>query len=234
MKKQRSTSTIKIGSVLIGGGHPVTVQSMTTTDTRDRRSTLAQICALGHAGCEIIRLAVPDQEAADQLHYYVSETATPLVADIHFDYHLALTAIAAGISKLRINPGNIGGADRVKLLATKTKERNIPIRIGVNAGSLEKDILSKWGGPTAEAMVESALGHVRMLEEVDFQDIVISLKASDVLTTINAYQILAAKCDYPFHIGITEAGTSYKGSIRSPSDWVYCSGKESETPCGSL
>lgn len=215
MKARRMTQAVQVGPVTIGGGSPVSIQSMTNTDTRDRKATLNQIRQLSDAGCEIVRLAVPDSEAADNLSFFCENSAVPLVADIHFDYRLALTAIAAGIGKLRINPGNIGGADRVKLLAGKAKEGKIPIRIGVNAGSLEKDLLEKFHGPAPEAMVESALRHIRMLEDADFTDIVISLKASSVPSTIEAYQLLAQQCDYPFHIGITEAGTWYKGSIRS-------------------
>jgi (E)-4-hydroxy-3-methylbut-2-enyl-diphosphate synthase len=215
MKSRRSTRTVHVGALAIGGAHSITIQSMTNTDTRDRTATLEQIQQLRVAGCEIVRLAVPDQQAADNLAYFCQNAFVPLVADIHFDYRLALTAIEAGISKLRINPGNIGGADRVKLLAAKSKERSIPIRIGVNAGSLEQDLLAKFGGPLPQAMVESALRHIRLLEEADFTDIVISLKASSVPATIEAYQILAQQCDYPFHIGITEAGTWFKGSLRS-------------------
>ncbi len=215
MKARRMTQVVQVGPLAIGGDSPITIQSMTNTDTRDRKATLNQIHELSDAGCEIVRLAVPDSEAADNLSFFCENSAVPLVADIHFDYRLALTAIAAGIGKLRINPGNIGGADRVKLLAGKAKERKIPIRIGVNAGSLEKDLLEKFHGPAPEAMVESALRHIRMLEDADFTDIVISLKASSVPSTIEAYQLLAQQCDYPFHIGITEAGTWYKGSIRS-------------------
>jgi (E)-4-hydroxy-3-methylbut-2-enyl-diphosphate synthase len=188
---------------------------MTNTDTRDKQQTMAQINRLAEAGCEIVRLAVPDQEAAECLFQYVKEAPVPLVADIHFDYRLALTALEAGISKLRINPGNIGDAERVRLVAGKALERKIPIRIGVNAGSLEKDLLEKYQGPVPEAMVDSALRHVSLLEAVGFEDIVISLKSSDVPSTIRAYQLLAERCQYPLHIGITEAGTWYKGSIRS-------------------
>lgn len=209
------TRQVKVGSVLIGGGAPISVQSMTNTDTRDLRATLAQIRALAEAGCEMVRLAVPNQEAAANLEALVKQAPVPLVADIHFDYQLALTAIDAGISKLRINPGNIGGEDRVKAVASRAKARGIPIRIGVNAGSLEKELLAKYGGPTAAAMVESAMGHVRLLEDVDFTDIVISLKASSVPKTVAAYRELAQRTDYPLHIGITEAGTWYSGSIRS-------------------
>lgn len=206
---------MNVGPVVIGGQSPISVQSMTNTDTRDKKTTLEQINKLAEAGCEIVRLAVPDGEAAANLGYFVQNSTVPLVADIHFDYKLALTAIDAGIAKLRINPGNIGDNSRVKLLASKAKERGIPIRIGVNAGSLEKDLLAEYGGPAPEAMVASALRHIRLLEEVNFEDIVISLKASSVPSTIAAYRLLAEQCDYPLHIGITEAGTWYKGSIRS-------------------
>jgi (E)-4-hydroxy-3-methylbut-2-enyl-diphosphate synthase len=188
---------------------------MANTDTRDRKATLEQIVRLQAAGCEVIRLAVPDREAADQLQYYVQNSSVPLVADIHFNYTLALEAIAAGISKLRINPGNIGESGRVRILAAKAKERGIPIRIGVNSGSLEADLLDKYHGPAPEAMVESALRHIRLLEAENFHDIVISMKASSVPYTVEAYRLLAEKCEYPFHIGITEAGTWFKGSIRS-------------------
>lgn len=206
---------VRAKTVGIGGNAPISVQSMTNTDTRDTEATLRQIRDLTEAGCEIIRLAVPDQTAAQCLDFYVRESSVPLVADIHFDYQLALIAIDAGISKLRINPGNIGGSERVKILARKARERGIPIRIGVNAGSLERDLLEHYGGPTPKAMVESAKRHIQLLEDEGFADIVVSLKASSVSATVEAYRLLAAACDYPLHIGITEAGTWFKGSIRS-------------------
>jgi len=209
------TRQVKVGSVLIGGGAPVAVQSMTNTDTRDFEATLAQIRALAEAGCEIVRLAVPDREAAANLAELVKQAPVPLVADIHFDYQLALMAIDAGISKLRINPGNIGGKEKVKAVVYRAKACGVPIRVGVNAGSLEKELLAKYGGPTAAAMVESAMKHVRLLEDEDFTDIVISLKASSVPKTVEAYRELVRQTDYPLHIGITEAGTWYSGSIRS-------------------
>lgn len=212
---RRKTRQVKVGEVLIGGNNPISIQSMTTADTCDSSATLAQIKALSDAGCEIVRLAVPNETAAANLAFLVKNASVPLVADIHFDYKLALTAIDSGISKLRINPGNIGGSDKVKQVVTAAKEHGIPIRIGVNAGSLEKSLLDKYHGPTAAAMVESALGHVKLLEDEGFYDIVISLKASAVPLTVAAYRELAAKCDYPLHIGITEAGTWYNGSIRS-------------------
>jgi (E)-4-hydroxy-3-methylbut-2-enyl-diphosphate synthase len=215
MIKRHPTREIQIGSVRIGAANPVFVQSMTNTDTRDRQATLSQIQQLAAAGCELVRLAVPDREAAANLTELVAQANVPLVADIHFDYRLALTAIAAGIAKLRINPGNIGDPGRVALVAAKAKERGIPIRIGVNAGSLEADLLAKYQGPAPEAMVESALRHVGLLEREGFTDIVISLKASSVPNTIAAYRMLAQKCDYPLHIGITEAGTRFKGALRS-------------------
>lgn len=212
---RRESRPVRVGPVMIGGEAPVSVQSMTNTDTRDKKATLEQIIKLAEAGCEIVRLAVPDREAAANLAYFTQHSPIPLVADIHFDYRLALAAVEAGIAKLRINPGNIGESSRVKLLAAKAKERGIPIRIGVNAGSLERDLLAGYGGPTPEAMVASALRHIRLLEDVPFEDIVISLKASSVTATIAAYQLLAGQCLYPLHIGITEAGTWFKGSVRS-------------------
>jgi (E)-4-hydroxy-3-methylbut-2-enyl-diphosphate synthase len=215
MLKRRLTREITVGSLRIGGANPISIQSMTNTDTRDRQATLLQIRQLTAAGCELVRLAVPDQAAADNLAYFVAQANVPLVADIHFDYRLALTAIEAGIAKLRINPGNIGDPRRVALVATQAKERGIPIRIGVNAGSLETDLLAKYQGPTPAAMVESALKHVKLLEDQGFYDIVISLKASSVPDTVAAYQQLAEQCEYPLHIGITEAGTRIKGSLRS-------------------
>lgn len=215
MAERRPTRQVRVGSVIIGGGNPISIQSMTTTDTRDQRATLEQIKRLAEAGSEIVRLAVPDRAAAANLEFLVKNSPVPLVADIHFDYRLALTALDAGIAKLRINPGNIGAEERVQAVTRQAKKQNIPIRIGVNAGSLEPDILKKHQGPTAAALVESATRHIKLLEEADFQEIVVSLKASAVPTTIRAYQLLAQQCQYPLHIGITEAGTWYKGSIRS-------------------
>ena len=215
MAIRRLTREVRIGATVIGGQHPIPVQSMTNTDTRDLQATLNQIQRLADSGCEIIRVAVPDADAAANLSALVRAIAIPLVADIHFDYRLALTAIEAGVAKLRINPGNIGGRDRVRLLAAKAKERGVPIRIGVNAGSLERELLDKYHSPTPQAMVESALNHIRLLEAENFSDIVVSLKASSVPHTLAAYRLLAEKCDYPFHTGITEAGTWFKGSIRS-------------------
>ncbi len=206
---------IYVGGVAIGGGAPVSIQSMTNTPTHDVEATLSQIRALASAGCDIVRVAVPDMAAAKAIGELKAESPLPLVADIHFDYRLALEAAEQGIDKIRINPGNIGGADRVKAVADACRARGIPIRIGVNGGSLEKELLAKYGGPTPEALVDSALGHARMLEEFDFHDICISLKSSHVPTTMKAYQLLAARYDYPLHLGVTEAGTPELGILKS-------------------
>ena len=200
----------------IGGGAPVVVQSMTKTDTADVAGTVAQINEMMRAGCEVVRLAVPNDDAADalpEIRRRVPEV--PLVADIHFHYKLALKALAAGVDKLRLNPGNIGALERVREVVRATQERGIPIRIGVNGGSLEKDLLRKYGTATPEAMVESALRHIRILEDLNFTDIVVSLKASDVARTVAAYRLLAAQVDYPLHLGVTEAGTAFGGTIKS-------------------
>jgi len=210
-----TTRQITVGGVPIGGGAPISVQSMTNTDTRDITATLDQISRLAGAGCEIVRLAVPDQQAADTLGGIKNESPIPIIADIHFDYKLALTAIAGGVDGLRLNPGNIGDATRVREVVKAAKERGIPIRIGVNAGSLDKDILAKYGGITPEGLVDSALGHIGILEELDFYDIKISLKAFDITLMMEAYRLISAKVDYPLHIGVTEAGTSWAGTIRS-------------------
>lgn len=213
--KRRHTRLIYKGKVPVGGGQPVSIQSMTNTDTRDVDATVAQIERLTEAGCEIIRVAVPDQEAARALSEIHSRIQLPLIADIHFDYRLALQALEAGVDGLRINPGNIGERQRVEEVVKKAKEYKVPIRIGVNAGSLEKDLLEKYGGATPEAMVESAAGHVRILEELGFEDIVISLKASDVLRTVRAYQLASDQFSYPLHLGVTEAGGPGAGTIKS-------------------
>ena len=210
-----STRCVRVRDVPIGGGAPIAVQSMTNTDTRDVKATLAQIASLKEAGCELVRLAVPDQEAAAALSKICREADLPLVADIHFDYRLALQAVEAGVSKLRINPGNIGSRERVEAVVSAAKERNIPIRIGVNAGSLAKPLLDKYGGRVPEALVESALQHIKILENESFYDIVVSLKASDVATTVQAYQLIASRVEYPLHVGITEAGTTFHGTIKS-------------------
>lgn len=204
-----------VGGLGIGGKHPISIQSMTKTDTRDVRATVSQIRRLAAAGCEIIRLAVPDMEAARTLRQIRSLTSKPLVADIHFDHRLALAALKAGVDKLRINPGNIGSASKVGEVVAAARDRGVPIRIGVNAGSLEKDILTKYGRPTAAGMVESALRHVALLEQHGFYDIVVSLKGSDVPMTIAAYRLFSQKCRYPLHLGITEAGTVFTGAVRS-------------------
>ena len=209
------TRKIKVGNTFIGGDSKVTVQSMTNTDTRDPEGTLAQIRALMVAGCEIVRLAVPDMEAADALSKITPLIPIPVVADIHFDYRLAIRSIENGISKLRINPGNIGGRDKIRLLADMCREKSIPIRIGVNSGSLEKDILGKYGKVTPEALVESAIRNVELLDEVNFNDIIISIKSSDVLTMMESYRLLSRKVDYPLHLGVTEAGTLWRGTIKS-------------------
>jgi len=213
--KRKETRQIHIGSVAIGGGAPISVQSMTNTKTTDTESTVAQINALQAAGCDIVRLAVPDMDAALNLGNIIKKVNVPLVADIHFDYRLALEAINQGISALRLNPGNIGGETNVKAVVTEAKKHNIPIRIGVNAGSLDKKLLAKYGGVTAEALVESAMEHVRILEAQDFHDMKISLKAHDVPLTLEAYQLMSETVDYPLHLGITEAGTARTGMIKS-------------------
>ena len=209
------TKQIKIRDVLVGGGAPIAVQSMTNTDTRDAKATLAQIRALADAGCDIVRCAVPDMQAAEALREICANSPLPVVADIHFDYRLALAAIESGVDKIRLNPGNIGGADRVQAVVKAAKERHLPIRIGVNSGSVEKHILEKFGGPTPEAMVESALYHVGLLNDCDFDDICISIKSSSVPNTMQAYLLASEKTDYPLHLGVTEAGTEYMGTIKS-------------------
>ena len=209
------TKQINVGGVLIGGGAPVSIQSMTNTRTSDVEATLAQIRALASAGCEIVRVAVPDMVAAKAVGSIKEQIDIPLVVDIHFDYKLALEAIAAGADKVRINPGNIGAEDRVKAVADACRIRGIPIRIGVNGGSLEKPLLAKYGGVCPEAMVESAFGHIRLLNKFDFDDICISLKSSSVPMTMKAYQLMSMKSNYPLHIGVTEAGTVRMGTLKS-------------------
>jgi (E)-4-hydroxy-3-methylbut-2-enyl-diphosphate synthase len=212
---RKATRRIMLGRVAIGGGAPVSVQTMTKTDTRDVAATVAQIRAVAEAGADIVRLAIPDAAAADALREIRKQVDTPLVADIHFDHRLALRAIEAGIDGLRINPGNIGGVEHVRAVVAAARPRRVPIRIGVNAGSLEKEILAKHGSATAEALVESALGHVAMLEAEDYREIKISVKASDVARTIAAYRLLSERTDYPLHLGVTEAGTFFGGTVRS-------------------
>ena len=212
---RKTTKAVQIGDVRIGGGAPVAVQSMTNTKTEDIQATVQQIRALTEAGCEIVRCAVPTMEAAEALREIRRQITIPLVADIHFDYRLALKAIESGVDKVRINPGNIGSRERVRAVADAARERGIPIRIGVNSGSLEKPLLEKYGGVTAEALVESALSQAAVLEEMQFTDIVISIKASDVPLCVEAYELLSQRTDYPVHIGITEAGTPYDGTVKS-------------------
>lgn len=209
------TRTVLIGDLPVGGGHPISIQSMCNTDTRNVSETVKQIHELENAGCEIIRVAVPDIEAANAILKIKNQIHIPLVADIHFDYRLALTSINNGIDKLRINPGNIGGREKVKEVVKAAKERNIPIRIGVNAGSLEKDLLKKYGGVTSEALVESAQKHIIILEELDFYNIIVSIKASNVMLSLKAYEKFSKTMNYPLHVGITEAGTIRSGTIKS-------------------
>ena len=212
---KKTTRQIHIGSVLIGGNAPCSVQSMCSTDTRDISATIAQINGLAEVGCEIVRCAVPDLEAAVSLAQIKKLSPIPVVADIHFDYKLALKVLEGGIDGLRLNPGNIGEKWKVAEIVASASERKIPIRIGVNAGSLEKELLERYGHPSAEAMVESAMGHIRILEELNYQEIKVSLKASDVMKTVAAYRLFAEKSDYPLHVGITEAGTLFSGTIKS-------------------
>ena len=215
MIKRKKTRKVWVGNVPIGGGAPISVQSMTKTDTRDVSATTRQIKRLEKAGCEIIRVAVPDMESASVLSKIKKGIKIPLVADIHFDYRLALKAIESGVDKLRINPGNIGAEWKVKEIVKSAKEKKIPIRIGVNAGSLPRDLLAKYKKPSPPALVEAALRQVRILEDLNFEDIVISLKAFDVPTTVEAYQLISKKTKYPLHLGITEAGLPLLGSVRS-------------------
>ena len=209
------TRQIHVGGLPLGGGAPVLIQSMTNTPTHDVEATLAQIRALAAAGCDIVRVAVPDLRAAEAVGALKAGSPVPLVADIHFDYRLALAAAERGIDKIRINPGNIGAPERVEAVAKACRERGIPIRVGVNGGSLERELLDKYGGPTPEAMVESALGHIRLLERYGFEDICVSLKTSSVPATMRAYQLMAQRYDYPLHLGVTEAGTREMGELKA-------------------
>jgi len=213
--KRKQTDQVKVGDVKVGDGAPIAVQSMTNTDTRDVDKTIAQIKRLEKAGCEIIRAAVPDMAAAQAIASIKKKIKIPLIVDIHFDYRLALASIRAGADGLRINPGNIGSTAKIKQVADCADEHQIPIRIGVNAGSLEKDLLKKYGGATAEAMVESALRHVDILRDLDFHAIKISIKASDVHRTLEAYRLLSTGTDLPLHVGVTEAGGLYPGTVKS-------------------
>jgi (E)-4-hydroxy-3-methylbut-2-enyl-diphosphate synthase len=215
MTPRRKTKQIQLGKIRVGGAAPITVQSMTKTDTRDVQATLLQIWSLEAAGCDVVRCAVPVREAAEKLGEIKRQIRIPLVADIHFNYKLALIALDQGVDGLRLNPGNIGGKPFVMEVVARAKERKIPIRIGVNAGSLEKDLLAKYDGPTPEGMVESALRHIRILEDCNYPEMKVSLKASDVPMMIDAYRMLADQVEYPFHLGVTEAGTPGVGTIKS-------------------
>ena len=209
------TKVVKIGNRVIGGGNPILIQSMTNTKTQDVEATVAQIRELTKAGCEIIRCAVPDMEAAKALAEIKKQIDIPLVADIHFDYKLAIAAMENGADKIRINPGNIGSSERVRAVVDCAKERNIPIRVGVNSGSLEKTLLEKYGGVTAEALVESALDKVKLIEDMGYDNLVISIKSSDVMMCVRAHELIASQTDHPLHVGITEAGTITRGNIKS-------------------
>lgn len=213
--ERRKSKEVKIGSLTIGGSSPIAVQSMLNIPAHDIEGSVKQAKALEKAGCQIIRAAIPDMEAVRLIPALKEAVSTPIVADIHFDYRLALESIAAGVDKIRINPGNIGSKDRVRAVANACTEHNIPIRIGVNSGSIEKDILTKYGQPTAQALVDSAMGHVKLLQDCDFDNIVISLKSSDVPMTVEAYELISQICDYPLHIGITEAGTWKMSLVKS-------------------
>ena len=212
---REQTKVIQIGNRVIGGGNPILIQSMTNTRTEDVEATVAQIKKLEAAGCEIIRCTVPTLEAAQAIGEIKKQITIPLVADIHFDYKMAIAAMENGADKIRINPGNIGGRDKVEAVVKVAKERNIPIRVGVNSGSLEKELVEKYHGVTAEGIVESALDKVRMIEELDYQNLVISIKSSDVMMCVKAHEILAKQTDYPLHVGITESGTIISGNIKS-------------------
>ncbi|KEJ01545.1 4-hydroxy-3-methylbut-2-en-1-yl diphosphate synthase [Clostridium botulinum A2B7 92] len=212
---RKPTRKVKVGSIYVGGDSPISIQSMTNTDTRDVKSTLNQINKLEKIGCDIIRCAVPDIEASEALKIITKESKIPVVADIHFDHKLALESIKNGVDALRINPGNIGSMERVKMVAEAAKGKSIPIRVGVNSGSLKKDILDKYGRVCPEALVESALQHVNILEKCNFNDIVISIKSSNVIQMIESYRLISEKVNYPLHLGVTEAGTTFRGTIKS-------------------
>lgn len=213
---RKTTKEIRIGGKAIGGSNPIAIQSMTNTDTHDREGTLRQIRALEAAGCDVVRITVPDPEAADTIPYLKEAgISIPVVADIHFDYRVALRCAQVGVDKIRINPGNIGDAERVRAVCRACRERGIPIRIGVNSGSLEKEILARHGSPTPQALCESALYHIRLLEQADFNDIVVSIKASNPYSMVLANRMLAEQCSYPLHLGVTEAGSKEMGSIKS-------------------
>lgn len=209
------TKTVQIGDCLIGGGNPIVIQSMTNTKTEDVEATVAQILKLEAAGCQIVRCTVPSQKAAEAVRQIKKQIHIPLVADIHFDYRMAIAAIENGADKIRINPGNIGGKEKIEAVIAIAKERNVPIRVGVNSGSLEKELIEKYHGVTAEGLVESALDKVQMIEEFGYDNLVISIKSSDVMMCVKAHEIIAQKTNYPLHVGITESGTIFSGSIKS-------------------
>ena len=215
MAERKSTREVRIGDVVIGGNHPIAIQSMTNTKTQDVEATVAQILQLERAGCQIIRSTVPDMEAAKVLQEIKKQIHIPLVADIHFDYRLAIAAMENGADKIRINPGNIGSAERVKAVVDCARERNIPIRVGVNSGSLEKELVEKYHGVTAEGIVESALDKVKMIEDFGYDNLVISIKSSDVMMCVKAHELISKQTDYPLHVGITESGTIISGNIKS-------------------
>ena len=212
---RKDTKVVHIGDRVIGGGNPILIQSMCNTKTEDVKATVAQILSLEKAGCDIIRVAVPTMKAAEALKDIKKEIHIPLVADIHFDYRLAIAAMENGADKIRINPGNIGSTDRVKAVVDRAKAGNIPIRVGVNSGSLEKDLVEKYGGVTAEGIVESALDKVHLIEDMGYDNLVISIKSSDVLMCVKAHELITSRTDHPLHVGITEAGTLFSGNIKS-------------------
>jgi len=214
MIQRKPTRIIKLGNLLIGGNSPITIQSMTNTDTKDLERTLKQIDQLGKSGCDIVRLAIPDQRSAESIKFYKQHTNIPLIADIHFDYKLAISSIQNGIDGLRLNPGNIGSTDNVREVVEQAKDKKIPIRIGVNSGSLSKRIIKKYG-ITARGIVESALEHIAVLEKMNYREMKISVKTSSVLLTLESYRLLSEKVDYPLHLGITEAGSEFTGTIKS-------------------
>jgi (E)-4-hydroxy-3-methylbut-2-enyl-diphosphate synthase len=213
--RRKMTKKVKVGDIFIGGNAPISVQSMTNTDTRNINATINQIKELEDSGCDLVRIAIPNMEAARAVKSIVDESNIPIIADIHFDYRLALEVIKNGIDKLRLNPGNIGEHHRVVQVVNAAKERHIPIRIGVNAGSIDPDILKKYQGVNAQAMVESACEHIKILEDLNYDQVIISLKASSVPLTIQAYDLISEKCSYPLHVGITESGTKFSGTIKS-------------------
>ncbi|MCQ2531426.1 MAG: flavodoxin-dependent (E)-4-hydroxy-3-methylbut-2-enyl-diphosphate synthase [Saccharofermentans sp.] len=209
------TKVVRVGNVLLGGGNPIAIQSMNNTNTADVKATLEQIYKLADAGCDITRVTVPDMEAANALKEITAKSPIPVVADIHFDYRLAIEAAKNGAAKIRINPGNIGGEEKLRMVAQTCKERGLPIRVGVNSGSIDRKLVEQYGGVCAENMTISALGAVKLLEDVDFDDIVISIKSSSPKLTIDTYRTIASKCNYPLHVGVTEAGTPWEGAIKS-------------------